>query len=320
MTIIEQIANLELVKVRFRLEILEPFSFDPGMILHWRKELVRGARLALESGLDDSTAFAELLNPLPADDPVAQKRFQKPAPPFIIDPENLLAADYAAGEILSLDVLFPGDGVRHAITFARVLVGLGRIGLHKGSGQFELCAMDALTHNDDWQSVWQQGGSLENISLPLLKAGWLIEEKPINAQPLSLRFVTPARLLKNNRPLFTAEFRDLFPFILRRVTSVLYLCSRIELQSDVSSLLADAAEVCTQTSSLAWVDWRHLDTNHGIQGIGGLSGTISLISGLTDDLHTILRLAEMFHVGKWASYGTGCFVMEPVMAETVEKR
>ncbi len=310
---------MELVKVRFSLELLESLRFEPGMILHWRKELIRGARLAAESGLDDS-ALKELLNPLPAEDPVAQKRFQKPAPPFIIDPENLLVTDYAAGEVLSIDVLFPGDGVRHAITFAKVLIGLGRIGLHKGSGRFDLNSISALTHNAAWQPVWQPGSLLDNVSLPWLKARWLIEEKPFSGQPLSLRFVTPARLLKKNRPLFAAEFKDLFPFMLRRVTSILYSSCRVELESFIPALIDDAAKVNAESGKLTWVDWRQLDANHGIQGIGGVSGTVTLNSGLTEDLYIIVRLAEMFHVGKWASYGAGCFVLEPVLAETIEKR
>ncbi len=320
MQLIEQISSLELVKVRFRLEFLESFRFEPGMILHWRKELIRGARLATESGLDDYSVFKELLDPLPAEDPVARKRFQKPAPPFIIDPVNLPVTDYVAGDVLSFDVLFPGDGVRHASTFAKLLIGLGRIGLHKGAGRFELNNISALTHNDSWQPVWQSGVLLDNVSLPMLKARWLIEEKPFSGQSLALKFVTPARLLKKNRPLFAAEFNELFPFMLRRVTSVLYSCCRVELESFIPALIVNAAKVSAESGNFAWVDWRQLDANHGIQAIGGVSGTVTLKSGLNEDLYTILSLAEMFHVGKWASYGAGCFVLEPARPETIEKR
>ena len=319
MTIVEQIASLELVKVRFQLQFLEAFHFKPEMILHWRKELVRGARQVHDmEGYD--TAIMDLLDPPPADDPYAQKRFQKPAPLFVIDPGNLFERDYSIGDELSLDVLFPGDGVRSALTFLRILVALGSIGLYRGGGKFDISQLSALTHNDGWQSSWRQGTPMTDLSFPQLRAQWLVEEKPFTGQPIALRFVTPARLIKNNRPLFVAEFKDIFPFILRRVTSVLFSCCRIELETDFSSLLADAMTVSSQAVGLEWVDWRHLDANHGVQGIGGLSGVIKINSGLSEDLFTLLCLAEMFHIGKWASYGAGCFALEPVVAETVENR
>ena len=317
MTIVEQIASLELVKVRFELQFLEVFHFKPEMILHWRKELVRGARLAHDNGVD-STEIKGLLDPPPADDPFAQKRFQKPSPLFVVGSGNLLERDYLIGEAMSLDVLFPGDGVRHALTFLKILIALGSIGMYRGGGKFDISHLSAMTHNDSWQPVWQQGDTLTDLSFPQLKFQWLVEEKSFTGQPLALRFVTPARLLKKNRPLFAADFIDIFPFILRRVTSILYSCCRIELKTDVSSLFADAMTVSSQAVCLEWIDWRHLDASHGVQGIGGLSGAIQLNSGLTEDLFTLLCLAEMFHIGKWASYGAGCYTLEPVGAETIE--
>ena len=319
MTIVEQIASLELVKVRFRLQFLETFHFKPEMILHWRKELVRGARLVHDNGVDGA-AISDFLDPPPADDPFAQKRFQKPAPPFVVDPRNLFEREYSIGEVLSLEVLFPGDGVCSALIYLKILVALGRTGMYRGAGKFNVSQLSALTHNDGWQSVWHHGAPLTDLSFPHLKAQWLVEEKPFTSKPMALRFVTPARILKNNRPLFVAEFKDIFPFILRRVTSVLYSCCRIEFETDVSSLLADVMTVSSQAVGLKWVDWRHLDANNGVQGIGGLSGAIKINSGLTEDLFTLLCLAEMFHIGKWASYGAGCFALEPVVAETVENR
>jgi hypothetical protein len=309
MTLVEQISAVELVKVRYRLTLLEPFHFEPEMILHWRKELLRGARQAVESGAD-SLLLNALLDPRPAADPYAQKKFQKPSPSFVIDPVNLRAGDYAAGELLSLEVLFPGDGVGHAVTFARLLIGLGSIGLFKGAGRFELDSIWSMYRRDGWQAVWTKGDSLGSVSMPILNVQWLIEEEKVESHPLLLRFVSPARLLQKNRPLFKAEFSDLFPFVLRRVTSLLYSCCQLELDLDITDLINQAHTVSTYSNRLTWQDWRHLDADHGIQGVGGVAGSVEITAGLTDDLHTFLCLAELFNIGKGASYGAGRFVLE----------
>lgn len=305
--------------MRFDLELLEPLHFEPGMILNWRKDLLRGARLVCDQSRREGPSLEAFLNPLPAADPVARKRFQKPAPPFIINPE-LRSKAYSSGDTFSLELLFPGDGVHNVGQFLEILTGLGQVGFYKGTGRFEVARIRSLTHTDGWQTVWERGGSVSDAFLPILKVSWLFEERPLLDRPLAIRFLTPARLLKNSRPLFAAGFKDLFPFILRRVTSVLYYCCRIELDSDLSLHIEDAAAVRSQFNSLKWVDWRYLDANHGAQGVGGLSGAIHLSGGLTEDLYTILQLAEIFHIGKWASYGAGCFVLEPVQSGPSEIR
>jgi hypothetical protein len=320
MTLIEQIAQSELVKVRYQLKFLELFHFEPEMILHWRKDLLRAARRSSELKDVDHYLFNSLLNPQPADDPRAQKQFQKPAPPFIVDPLKLHKEEYAPGGLLTLEIVFPGDGVRNAGTFARLLISLGAIGLFKKAGRFEIETICALTQQDDWQSVWSAGDDLERVSMPIINVKWLIEKNVAVDQPLLLNFVSPARLLKKNRPLFKAKFIDIFPFILRRVTSVLYSCCQLELNLDVARLINDAQTVCSQKNLLVWKDWRHLDADHGVQGVGGISGSLTLDAGLTEDLRVLLYLAELFNIGKGASYGAGRFILEPLLSEMSEKR
>lgn len=309
MSVFQQIADLQLVKVRYRLEFLEPFHFSPELVMHWRKELVRGARLAPGSESGEGGLLDALINPAPAVDPLARKQFQKPSPPFIIDPVNLTDRSFDVGDILDLDVAFTGQGVQNAVDFSRILLGLGKIGFFKGEGSFELVSMQALTHHEGWTEFWSEGAGLDQVTISLLNLQWLVEGQLEFGQPLQMCFITPARLLKNNRPLFNADFAGIFPYLLRRVTSVLYAGYQRELRLDIEMLLAEASALRVEQNSLAWSDWRQLDAGHGIQGVGGISGVLVLAAGFSDDLYAILKLAELFHAGKSASYGAGCFVL-----------
>lgn len=309
MSLLEDITALELVKIRFRLEFQELFHFEPEMVLHWRKELLRGARRMQTSGSDDARLFALLLDPPPAVDPYAQKLFQKPSPPFSVDPVGLQVNTYDAGDVLSLDVSFPGPGVQNVVSFARILTGIGKAGFFMGEGRFEIEGIQALTHSEGWQPVWSQGADLGDLSAPLLNVRWLLEDSSLFGQGLLLKLVTPARLLRNNRPLYTPDFSTIFPYALRRVTSVLYACYQQEL--DVSGLIAEANAVATTENRLCWVDWRQLHAVHGVQGVGGVLGSITLNPPLSDKLTTLLKLAELFNIGKGACYGTGRMVLEP---------
>lgn len=94
----------------------------------------------------------------------------------------------------------------------------------------------------------------------------------------------------------------------------------MELNLDAPRLINDAQAVGSINNCLTWEDWRHLNADHGTQGVGGVTGTLQMAAGLPEDIYIILRLAELFNIGKGASYGAGCFVLDPDSSAITEKR
>ena len=63
---------------------------------------------------------------------------------------------------------------------------------------------------------------LGEIAPPVNDLRWWLETFA-EVDSIVLEFVTPARLLSHGRPLFRIDFARLFPYILRRVSSVFYV-------------------------------------------------------------------------------------------------
>lgn len=291
--------SVEFSIVHFQLEFLEPYSLSLESLLRLRRDLHGAGRQVL------GERFAPLFDPALPPDPVALKRYQRPGAPFALSFSAKQAGYYDSGDRLQMSVCFWGSGIQRVVDFATVLQRLGSIGLHRGEGFFELAAIEAEDAAGSRHVLWT-GGQLHELAPPVNDLRWWLEvSTPVDS--LVLEFETPARLLSRGKPLFRIDFRQLFPYILRRVTSVLYAHCGCEVQADVASLLAEAASVDVNENRLCWKDWRVLEGSEQSQELGGVSGSILLSGGALQPLLWILRTGSLLNLGKGASYGAGIF-------------
>jgi hypothetical protein len=295
-----RLRGAEFVRVRFFLEFQEFCHFGLETILRLRRDLHKTGRDLLGSGEQFSRLFEP---PLPVD-PVAVRRHQRPGPPFVLHPPDRLPEVFGPGDVLVLPVLFLGDGSQQLPAFIRVMCALGAAGVHRGEGRFELTAVEAEEVSGVFRPIWRSGMSPERLAVPIQDATWWLENT-VPRPPVILEFLTPARLLADGRPLFRAPFSRLFPFFLRRVTSMLYAHCGIEVVDDPAPLLEAAAGVTESGNRLIWKDWRVLEGEGGRVDLGGLSGSIRLDGEGLGNILWVLQLGSLFNLGRGAAYGSG---------------
>ncbi|WP_305045334.1 CRISPR system precrRNA processing endoribonuclease RAMP protein Cas6 [Geoalkalibacter sp.] len=301
------LADLDFVRIEFTLEFQETFDLDLPRLLRLRRDLRAAAQLALGEG----DVFAHLFDPPLSADPAALRRFQRPGPSFVIRPDPALCTTYEEGDHLPLRVSFWGRGAQLLNEFAATLKALGGSGLNRGEGRFELIAMQAFNLAGDMQWLWKSGRPTGPSAPPVFSASWWLDSLPVLGEHATLEFVTPARLLSRGRPLFRPDFSSLFPFILRRVTSMAYAHSGLELIDDPRPWQQAAAAVRVLVNELHWRDWRTLESHGGPQDIGGIAGRLSLEGESLASMGWLLRLGSLLQLGKGASYGAGCYVLTP---------
>ncbi len=74
---------------------------------------------------------------------------------------------------------------------------------------------------------------------------------------------------------------------------------------DVEALVAGAERVRVADSRTRWLDWQRYSNRQGAKmSIGGVVGEIDLEGDLAP-FSALLRAAEVFHVGKGATFGLG---------------
>jgi hypothetical protein len=301
-----QLTKADYLRIEFHLEFQETFILNREMVLRLRREFVRIARQMKHHG-QDQEQFLEMLDPPLSPDPYARRLFQKPAPPFVIHPLQEEQLQLEAGDQFTLEVIFLGGFAKHVHLFSVLLVELGKVGFCRGEGLFELVKVLAL----DQAGNYSEGlGQSEQQSIPQVNLGWTIEENIRNSSNLGITFLTPARLLSNSKPVFDVNFTGIFPFMLRRVSSMLYAWCGVELLIDAQGLIDAAVDVELISSDLQWRDWRTLHSDDDQHSLGGVVGNLVLGRINSDEILAIIALSSLLNIGKSASYGCGHFKID----------
>lgn len=302
----DNLNRAEYAQMIFHLETSEYFDLPPLGLLRLRREFQQAIRALNESG-DDALGYQlqQLLEPpLPIDEKL-RKLVQRPAPAFILNPDLERSGLVEPGDCLELPVLFLGRGIQLIEPFTRLLQQVGRQGLVNRQGICELVTIECEDASGCRTSIWNVG-SLNGTLTPVVNdLEWWLKLQSPDWGRLQLDFVSPTRLLHGGKPLFKAGFSELFPFVLRRVTSMLAAHCDIETVTDPASLLAASRQVEELSNHLQWRDWRALSAEHGGQDLGGLCGVVELAGSGLADILWILQLGSLLQVGKGAPYGAG---------------
>lgn len=291
----------EFALVRFSLGLHQDGCLTLGELLGLRPRL-------MATRCDGHERLAELFAPPLSADPSAVRRFQKPAPGCVFIPDPACAGDVYAGDRLLLEGLFLGTAIQ---SIGDMLAALQALGRRQGLGagvRFDVTGAETLGPDGGFRTLWHpRAGDAELVPQLVRLDQWLERSWPARV-PVACRFMTPARLVARGRVLRRPRFDQLFPFMLRRVTAMLYCWCGLEPITAPDSLLNAARRVDADWRDIRWVDWR--EAGEGAV-VGGLTGTVSLDGSGVDELLWVVLLASLFGVGKGAAFGAGRFVVAP---------
>lgn len=298
-------------RIYFILEFVEDFSLSLEILLCMRAGLrAAGHRLTCMEGFAASSreeSFSALLDPSMPSDPVAVRLFQKPSPYFVFRPSASLPKKISAGEHLEISAICWGKGIQQIGKLGELMQAMGNHGLNQDQGFFELVEIES----EDWSgrrcSIWSEGASFESLT-PVVHSveTWLGNFSAGEAE-LVLEFLTPTRLISKGKPLFQPTFAGIFPFILRRVTSMLYHACYQEMDVDYKHLIALAGLVREETNNLAWEDCK---VSGGKRELGGFTGELLLAGKELSQIGWLLHLGALMNIGKGAAYGAGFYRLE----------
>lgn len=307
--------RLDSADITFVLNLVEPVDLPPMAVLQLRREFV-GVMEELErrQGKEVAQSVNRLLFPEPTTDPVMLRQVQKPGAAVVLSPDTNLQGTFSAGQQITLPALFIGDGVVCVKAFLLLLNLLGERGIHRGQGRFNI---DSLILNNGSNNATRSAAEPETLAPAVIPLGWrLLQTAPLTK--VNLKIISPMRLIKRGKPLFRLNFNDLFTSVLRRVGGLAAFHSGTEIDLDHHRLIALANEVEYCDYDLHWRDWRHLEQGRKSQGLGGLTGVMTLTGGSLPDLLWLFELGSLLHVGKGASYGFGRYRLVDVVDRPVK--
>lgn len=191
---------------------------------------------------------------------------------------------------------------------------LGKIGIGKGRGRFELIEVkrrESETGSQDTKSVEKVIYSSASSTLKTSERSF-IDLNPDagfsagGANLLTLDFLTPARIIYDNHLNLDLEFHILIRQLLRRIALLAYFhCGDDASEIDFKGLIEKAKEVKARESNLKWHDWERYSARQDTRmKLGGLTGEITF-EGCLEPFMPIIRAGEILHVGKGTSFGLG---------------
>lgn len=291
-----RLQQVDWVCLTYRLRLTEALVLPEWALLRLRRELAAVARTFPHQG------YSLLLRPPLPDDPQLLRQVQQPSPGFILNIDQSAARTFFESERIILTVCFVGLAITQVSLFSQFLADLGQIGLYCHRGRYVLEQIDSATAPGHFIPIWQSGPL--NLTPRIFALSEMIDDSP--PPVVHFEFCTPARLLKQGKPLFRATFAEIFPFILRRVTSLLAVWGQVEQLFDPDELQRVACRLSCCNNHLAWHDWRPLGPH---EEAGGLHGSLHLHGEGLDSLWPVLRLGELFGVGKSAAFGAGRYIL-----------
>jgi hypothetical protein len=305
----EVLAGVEFSCVHFLLEFQEPFALDLRTLLSLRIDLRRAARQALDVDGKGTGAehFAALFDPPLSSDPVLVRRHQRPGPGFVIRSSLGEPRNYDCGQMLRLPVVLLGSAVQQLGYFAATLRQLGRMGLSRGEGLFDLVAIEAEDPSGNLLCLWKDGSVAVEMAPPIIGVPWWLDRRDFAGEEVCLEFITPARLLSAGKPLFRPNFSQIFPFVLRRVTSMIAAHCACEVLADPGPLLAAARSLEESDNRLEWRDYKILERADRDQEIGGIVGSLRLAGETLGAILWVMHLGSLLNVGKNSAYGAGSY-------------
>ncbi|MGQ4808489.1 hypothetical protein NKDENANG_01872 [Candidatus Entotheonellaceae bacterium PAL068K] len=227
--------------------------------------------------------------------------------PFVLLPALEPKQQYQPGEIFSCDCTLIGKGAALLPYFIYAFERLGaHHGLGKGRGRFTLESVSWMAPSGEPLVIYRSADQILQNTFRSVDVRDLTDAPEVDAKNgLTLRFLTPTRLVSGGSLTDKPAFHIVLRTLLRRLSNLAYFHCNTELSLDFRRLINAAEQVRTRTRRLHWYDWERYSARQDTRmKLGGFVGQVTYAGDLEAFL-PLLRLGSMVHIGKGTTFGLG---------------
>ena len=259
-----------------------------------------------ECMLKEKCVYAYIFEtPVPENSDIMRKYRYCPHP-FIIEPPKNTKTAFKSGEELAFGLVLIGKAIDYLPYFIYTFEELGKIGIGKGRGKYELVKVTSRGSGTE-----SEGNSIYSGDKKVLKSNFKTLtlddiQSPANSAGISLNFTTPTRIVYDTQLTLDLEFHILIRALLRRISLLSYFhCGTDISDLDFKGIIEKSKNIETSNSSLKWYDWERYSARQDTRmKLGGFKGEVTFEGEMKDFMPFIL-LGEQAHVGKGTSFGLG---------------
>jgi hypothetical protein len=268
--------------------------------------------------LKGACPYAYIFETPPPADALILRKYPHAPHPFVIEPPLEAMTNYEPGTSLTFGLVLVGRGIDYLPYFIYAFEELGRIGLGRDRGKFQLAEARgeaSVESADGWQPIYSGDRKVLSSDFQVRTGRDLVAApatEPADALPaeITLQFRSPTRLQYNGHPAAPNAFHIVFRNLLRRISLLNYFhCGGAPLD-DARDLVQAARAIETVEARLRWHQWERYSGRQRQQvPMGGFTGRVTYRGDLAP-FWPWLRLGEWVHVGKAATFGLGQYRIE----------
>ncbi|MBI5853834.1 MAG: CRISPR system precrRNA processing endoribonuclease RAMP protein Cas6 [Nitrospirae bacterium] len=262
--------------------------------------------------LKDRCMFPYVFDTPPPSNTEIMRKYNAAPHPFVLTPPFPGESVLLAGSSLRVGITLFGKALQYLPYFVFAFERLGQMGLGRHRVRCRLATVEASFQDGAPALLYSSEDRALRAPDPFERAFRLeLSAPPPSSEPskeerLTIEFLTPARVVYQERLARTLDFHVLVRSLMRRIGHLSYFhCG-----GDVSGVafrewIERAEQVRVISESLRWYDWeRFSGRQQARMTLGGLLGRLTFQGNIAPFL-PLLRVGEVTHVGKGTSFGLG---------------
>lgn len=250
--------------------------------------------------LKGNCLYVSLFTPSPpADFPDAAK-FNPAPPPYVLNPPLTNRQCFRPGSILDFELVLMGRAIDALPYFVHTFMELGKKGIGRERGKFEVLRMDVVRDQDVVQIY--DGTTKTLRELPAISPPPSHQDEITS---ITIQLLTPLRIKSGNHLATKLTFPLFFERLAQRVELLCAFYGNGKPRPDFQALRDPASGIQVRGSHLHWYDWpRYSARQKTLMRLGGLRGSITF-KGELGRFIPLLRMGEKVNVGQGTSFGLG---------------
>jgi CRISPR-associated endoribonuclease Cas6 len=274
--------------------------------------------------LRDKCVYSYVFETPPPPDTRIMRKYRSAPHPFVIEPPPEKRMGYKPGDEIRFGLVLIGRAIDYLPYFIYTFDELGRMGIGKGRGKYELMSVTDRNSHVRKEAASQAAGeimeeceeviyssatkTMRSFEKSLLSVVFDSSPAMSGPEPLILDFLTPARIVYEGHLTIDPEFHVLIRQLLRRISLLAYFhCGADPSEIDFRDIIRKSERVTVKESKLRWYDWERYSARQDTKmKMGGFTGQITF-EGEISPFMTLIRAGEVLHVGKGTSFGLGRF-------------
>lgn len=220
-------------------------------------------------------------------------KYLKQPRPYIFKAPMEYKSYYSPNQALYIDLVLLGSGINF---LNDIITALKSMGNNKGNNNGLNLELDRI----EYQQGRENEGPVFGKQLNILNAADIPMNNTISK--LEMKFLSPLRILEKGN-----EITDItLELLLKRTLLRIELLNTIFCKGSPLSAQIELPRLKITSELYRYEQKRVSHRNHQLTDMGGLLGSIT-IEGDLKDVYPVLKLGELLHVGKYASFGMGQF-------------